>query len=107
MLQLARAKEYRRRCTPVEAQAATGTTSRMAEQGEPRIAVVSGGARGAYEAGVLSYVLDELPSCSGATGAYLDRHRHHVGAIHARFLASMGGGGVTARGSARCGAACR
>jgi NTE family protein len=62
----------------------------MSESGDSRIAVVlsGGGARGAYEAGVLSWVLDELP-------ALLDRPARisvitgtSVGAIHACYLAS-------------------
>src|SRR5947208_2226839 len=52
----------------------------MAEPGEPRIAVVlsGGGARGAYEAGVLSYVLDELPALLGRPVVFVDNHDHAV-----------------------------
>jgi len=66
----------------------------MAEQGEPRIAVVlsGGGARGAYEAGVLSYVLDELPALLGRPARISIVTGTSVGAIHACFLASIGGG---------------
>ena len=70
----------------------------MADVSEPRIAVVlsGGGARGAYEAGVLSWVLDELPGLLGRRPRVSIVTGTSVGAIHACFLASIGcapGGG--------------
>ncbi|MBM4245250.1 MAG: hypothetical protein FJ148_15795 [Deltaproteobacteria bacterium] len=75
----------------------------MSERSGGRIAVVlsGGGARGAYEAGVLSWVLDELP-------AFLDRPARisvvtgtSIGAIHACYLAAIacapGGGAALTR----------
>jgi NTE family protein len=64
----------------------------MAEHDEPRIAVVlsGGGARGAYEAGVLSYVLDDLPALLGRPARIRIVTGTSVGAIHACFLASIG-----------------
>jgi NTE family protein len=59
---------------------------------EPRIAVVlsGGGARGAYEAGVLSYVLDELPQHLGHAVRFSIVTGTSVGAIHACYLAAAG-----------------
>jgi len=64
---------------------------------EPRIAVVlsGGGARGAYEAGVLSYVLDDLPEHLGRPVRFSIVTGTSVGAIHACYLAATG----SARGS--------
>ncbi len=59
----------------------------------PRIAIVlsGGGARGAYEAGVLSYVLDELPTHLGRPARFSLVTGTSIGAIHACFLASSAG----------------
>jgi NTE family protein len=70
----------------------------MAEARGPRIAIVlsGGGARGAYEAGVLSWVLDELPRLLGRRPRVSIVTGTSVGAIHACFLAAIGcapGGG--------------
>ncbi len=72
----------------------------MARPSEPRIAVVlsGGGARGAYEAGVLSYVLDELPAQLGRPVRFSIVTGTSVGAIHACYLAATGaaeGAGAT------------
>lgn len=71
----------------------------MAESSKPRVAVVlsGGGARGAYEAGVLSWVLDDLPDLLGRQPRISIVTGTSVGAIHACFLASLGdarGGGA-------------
>jgi NTE family protein len=60
---------------------------------EPRIALVlsGGGARGAYEAGVLSYLLDELPTLVGRRVRFSIVSGTSVGAIHACFLAANAG----------------
>ena len=56
----------------------------------PKRAVVlsGGGARGAYEAGVLRFILDELPGRSGITPDFEIVCGTSVGAIHACFLAA-------------------
>ena len=75
----------------------------MSERSEGRIAVVlsGGGARGAYEAGVLSWVLDELPALLGSPARISVVTGTSVGAIHACYLASIacapGGGAALAR----------
>jgi NTE family protein len=58
-----------------------------------RLAIVlsGGGARGAYEAGVLSYVLDELPESLGRPVRFSIATGTSIGAIHACFLAATGG----------------
>ena len=57
---------------------------------KPKRAVVlsGGGARGAYEAGVLRFILDELPQRSGITPDFEIVSGTSVGAIHACFLAA-------------------
>jgi len=59
----------------------------------PRIAVVlsGGGARGAYEAGVLYYLLEELPRLLGKPVRFQIVSGASVGAIHACFLAGHAG----------------
>lgn len=75
----------------------------MSEPSESRIAVVlsGGGARGAYEAGVLSWVLDELPAVLGRPARISVITGTSVGAIHACYLASIacaqGGGSALER----------
>jgi NTE family protein len=56
----------------------------------PKRAIVlsGGGARGAYEAGVLRFILDELPKRSGITPDFEIVSGTSVGAIHACFLAA-------------------
>jgi NTE family protein len=58
--------------------------------GAPRRAIVlaGGGARGAYEAGVLRYILDELPARTGVDPHFDIICGTSVGAIHACFLAA-------------------
>ena len=59
----------------------------------PRVALVlsGGGARGAYEAGVLSYLLDEFPRILGRPVSFDIITGTSVGAIHACYMAgSMG-----------------
>ena len=57
---------------------------------KPKRAVVlsGGGARGAYEAGVLRFILDELPARAGITPDFEIVSGTSVGAIHACFLAA-------------------
>jgi NTE family protein len=57
---------------------------------KPKRAVVlsGGGARGAYEAGVLRFILDELPQRTGITPNFEIMSGTSVGAIHACFLAA-------------------
>jgi len=57
---------------------------------KPKRAVVlsGGGARGAYEAGVLRFILDELPQRAGITPDFEIVSGTSVGAIHACFLAA-------------------
>ena len=57
---------------------------------KPKRAVVlsGGGARGAYEAGVLRFILDELPRRTGITPDFEIVSGTSVGAIHACFLAA-------------------
>ncbi|MEA2627202.1 MAG: hypothetical protein QOD06_3247, partial [Candidatus Binatota bacterium] len=65
----------------------------MSRSEQPRIAVVlsGGGARGAYEAGVLYYVLERLPHVLGRP-VHLDiLSGSSVGAIHACFVAGHAG----------------
>lgn len=59
-----------------------------------RIGIVlsGGGARGAYEAGVLGYILDELPVALERPPIFDIITGTSVGAIHACFLAAMGRG---------------
>lgn len=54
---------------------------------EPRIAIVlsGGGARGAYEAGVLSFLMEELPKRLGRRPAFDIVSGSSVGAIHACY----------------------
>jgi NTE family protein len=57
----------------------------------PRIALVlsGGGARGAYEAGVLRYILDELPARLGRPIAFDIITGTSVGAVHACFVSAV------------------
>jgi NTE family protein len=57
---------------------------------KPKRAVVlsGGGARGAYEAGVLRFILDDLPQRTGITPDFEIVSGTSVGAIHACFLAA-------------------
>jgi len=57
---------------------------------KPKRAVVlsGGGARGAYEAGVLRFILDELPGRTGIAPDFDIMSGTSVGAIHACFLAA-------------------
>ena len=59
----------------------------------PRYALVmsGGGARGAYEAGVLSYVLDELPRRLGRPVRFQIVTGSSVGAVHACYVAATMG----------------
>ena len=61
--------------------------------GSPRIAVVmsGGGARGAYEAGVLSYLFDDLPQQLGKPVHFDIVTGTSVGAIHACYVAATQG----------------
>lgn len=68
-------------------------TTLPSEPEPPRVAIVlsGGGARGAYEAGVLSYVLDDLPETLGRPVRFSIVTGTSVGGIHACFLASTAG----------------
>jgi NTE family protein len=59
----------------------------------PKIAVVlsGGGARGAYEAGVLYYIVEKLPEVLGHPVRFQILSGSSVGAIHACFLAGHAG----------------
>lgn len=57
------------------------------------LVLAGGGARGAYEAGVLSYILDELPAELGRPVGFDIICGSSVGAIHACFLAGTAGDG--------------
>src|SRR5438874_11244058 len=71
-----------------------GTADLPATADGRRIALVmsGGGARGAYEAGVLRYVLDELPRRLGRPVHFDIVTGTSVGAIHACFVAATAGG---------------
>lgn len=66
----------------------------------PRFALVmsGGGARGAYEAGVLSYVLDELPQRLGRPVRFQILTGTSVGAVHACYVAATWGRPDAGRG---------
>lgn len=62
------------------------------------VVLSGGGARGAYEAGVLSYIFEELPQVLGHPVHFDIVTGTSVGAIHATFLAAHGDqGDATAR----------
>lgn len=68
---------------------ATGDGARLA------LVMSGGGARGAYEAGVLSYVLDDLPARLGRPVRFHIVTGTSVGAIHACYVAaSLGSAGA-------------
>src|SRR5712691_5877124 len=66
---------------------------RTTERIEPCFALVmsGGGARGAYEAGVLSYLLDDLPRRLGRPVRFHILSGTSVGAIHACYAAASAG----------------
>ena len=66
---------------------------RTTERIEPCFGLVmsGGGARGAYEAGVLSYILDELPGRLGRAPRFQIVTGTSVGAIHACYVAATVG----------------
>ena len=66
---------------------------RSTERPEPSFALVmsGGGARGAYEAGVLSYLLDEFPHRLGRPARFQIFTGTSVGAIHACYAAAAVG----------------
>ncbi len=67
----------------------TDTTSdRPIEKPKRAVVLSGGGARGAYEAGVLRFILDELPRRTGITPDFEIVSGTSVGAIHACFLAA-------------------
>jgi len=63
----------------------------VADSGKLAIVLSGGGARGAYEAGVLSYVLDELPRHLGRPIRFSIVTGTSIGGIHACFVASTAG----------------
>ena len=69
---------------------ATEVMPRAGRGDRPKRAVVlsGGGARGAYEAGVLRYILDDLPKQTGIQPDFEIVCGTSVGAIHACFLAA-------------------
>src|SRR5262249_11533660 len=68
-------------------------TTRRAMSAPARIAVVlsGGGARGAYEAGVLHYVVERLPAALGRPVRFDIVSGTSVGAVHSCFLAGHAG----------------
>ncbi|MCS5635114.1 MAG: patatin-like phospholipase family protein [Myxococcota bacterium] len=66
------------------------SASSPAQSQRPRRAVIlsGGGARGAYEAGVLRFILDELPERHGVEPRFDIVCGTSVGAIHAAFIAA-------------------
>src|SRR2546428_2402952 len=74
---------------------ATETGARMATFA---LIMSGGGARGAYEAGVLSYVLDELPRRLGRPVRFQILTGTSVGAIHACYVAATLGRPDAGRG---------
>src|SRR2546426_7842835 len=66
---------------------------RTTERIEPCFALVmsGGGARGAYEAGVLSYLLDDFPRRLGRAARFQIVTGTSVGAIHACYVAATAG----------------
>src|SRR3989442_13709402 len=68
--------------------------------GPRRFALImsGGGARGAYEAGVLSYVLDDLPRRLGRPVRFQIITGTSVGAIHACYVAATVGQPQAGRG---------
>jgi len=69
---------------------AQSTDGSAAANGKPKRAIVlaGGGARGAYEAGVLRFILDDLPKRQGISPDFDIICGTSVGAIHACFLAA-------------------
>ena len=69
------------------------SASVSAKPNPPRRAIVlsGGGARGAYEAGVLRFILDELPRRHGVDPNFEIVCGTSVGAIHAAFIAATAG----------------
>jgi NTE family protein len=65
-------------------------TTRVGSSGRPRLALVlsGGGARGAYEAGVLGYLFEEIPKHLGRPVHFDILTGTSVGAVHACFLAA-------------------
>ncbi len=72
------------------AETAPGKSSSSARGDKPKRAIVlsGGGARGAYEAGVLRFILDDLPRRTGVQPDFEIVCGTSVGAIHACFLAA-------------------
>ncbi len=72
------------------AETASRTSSSSARGDKPKRAIVlsGGGARGAYEAGVLRFILDDLPRRTGVQPDFEIVCGTSVGAIHACFLAA-------------------
>jgi NTE family protein len=68
--------------------ASNPNSTSAAEPPKRAIVLSGGGARGAYEAGVLRFVLDELPQRTGITPHFEIICGTSVGAIHACFLAA-------------------
>jgi NTE family protein len=69
---------------------ATGSAPRSQRGDRPKRAIVlsGGGARGAYEAGALRFILDDLPRRTGVQPDFEIICGTSVGAIHACFLAA-------------------
>ncbi len=61
---------------------------RRGDRPKRAIALSGGGARGAYEAGVLRFILDDLPRRTGVQPDFDIICGTSVGAIHACFLAA-------------------
>jgi len=66
--------------------------ARTAKPPKRAIVLSGGGARGAYEAGALRYLLDEFPKRTGLTPSFEIVCGTSVGAIHACYLAATADG---------------
>ncbi len=77
------------RASPARRDCNRGEVGRRQETRTKRAVVLSGGgARGAYEAGVLRFILDDLPARTGITPEFEIVCGTSVGAIHACYLAA-------------------
>jgi NTE family protein len=78
---------------PIETRTTADSPVGAPDDDRPRLALVmsGGGARGAYEAGVLSYLLDDLPQRIGRAVRFDIVTGTSVGAVHACYVAATTG----------------